>query len=404
MQPARLFALLVFAAALSLAPEAIAAETTTNSLDLIINLYKQNASKWESTLSTYALTLFWILAAIDLTLTGIRLAVKGAEFGEWAAELVNQILFIGFFLVVLKNSSTWATAIVNSFRTAGSQAVVASGGTSMIAPSDVFSVGLALASKIMEQATIFQPASSFVFVLFALVLMVCFAIIAALLVVALVESYIVISAGVLFMGFGGSKWTKDFALKILVYAVSVGAKLFVLQLLIGLGQQVFNSLAANFETKSVDILVVIGSAIVMVALTWFLPQLIQAMINGTSFGGNPTAAWRTGQNIGGYVGGSSFAFYQSGNLAKQQIADAEAEGRHMSWRWGPALVAKNLAVAGMETLGARLGGRFRTGNFPGQMAETMSQRAASRRIVREARQEQRGGGQGTVRPGQPRKP
>ena len=98
----------------------------------------------------------------------------------------------------------------------------------------------------------------------------CFAIIAALLIVALVEFYIVVSAGVLFMGFGGSKWTKDFALKILVYVVSVGAKLFVMQLLIGLGQQVFNALASNFETRSVDILVVIGSAIVMVALTWFI--------------------------------------------------------------------------------------------------------------------------------------
>ncbi len=164
--------------------------------------------------SSYALTLFWILATIDLTLTGIRLAVKGAEFGEWAAEFVNQILFIGFFLAVLKNSSTWAAAIVNSFRTAGSQAVVASGGTSMIAPSDVFSVGLALANKVMDQATVFHPGAAIVFALFALVLMVCFAIIAALLVVALVESYIVISAGVLFMGFGGSRWTKDFAVKI----------------------------------------------------------------------------------------------------------------------------------------------------------------------------------------------
>ena len=160
----------------------------------------------------------------------------------------------------------------------------------------MFSVGLALASKITDEASIFQPAASIVMVLFALVLIVCFAIIAALLIVALVESYIVVSAGVLFMGFGGSKWTKDFALKILVYAVSVGAKLFVMQLLIGLGQQVFNALASNFETRSVDILVVIGSAIVMVALTWFLPELIQGMINGTAFGGNPAAAYRIYEN------------------------------------------------------------------------------------------------------------
>ena len=77
MQP-RLIAFLVLVAALGFAPEAIAAEPTTNSLDSIITLYKQNASKWELTLAAYALTLFWILVAIDLTLTGIRLAAKGA--------------------------------------------------------------------------------------------------------------------------------------------------------------------------------------------------------------------------------------------------------------------------------------------------------------------------------------
>ena len=90
-------------------------------------------------------------------------------------------------------------------------------------------------------------------VLFAIVLIVCFGLITALYILTLVESYVVISAGVLFMGFGGSRFTKDFALKILVYAVSVGAKLFVLELLVGLGMQIFNQLVANFQTDSTDL-------------------------------------------------------------------------------------------------------------------------------------------------------
>ena len=396
----RLIAFLVLVAALGLAPDAIAAEPTTNSLDSIITLYKQNASKWESTLAAYALTLFWILVAIDLTLTGIRLAAKGADFGEWAAELVNQILFIGFFLALLQNAPAWAAAIVNSFRTAANQAVAASGGTGMFAPSDVFSVGLALASKITDEASIFQPAASIVMVLFALVLIVCFAIIAALLIVALVESYIVVSAGVLFMGFGGSKWTKDFALKILVYAVSVGAKLFVMQLLIGLGQQVFNALASNFETRSVDILVVIGSAIVMVALTWFLPELIQGMINGTAFGGNPAAAYRIYENTLSAGAGSPLAIRESSRLASEQIAESNAAGRS-----GPGRILRmmgNLWTAGADTIGARLSGRVHFGTFPAQMAGSMKEKAAGRKIAREARHAQEGGAPGTVGPGKPK--
>jgi type IV secretion system protein TrbL len=400
MQSGRLVVLLVFAVVLGVAPEAIAAEPATNSLDSIINLYRQNAAKWESTLANYAQTLFWILVAIDLTLTGIRLAAKGAEFGEWASELVNQILFIGFFFALLKNAPVWASAIVNSFRTAASQAVVASGGTSLIAPSDVFSVGLALARKLHESASWFQPHQSFVMFLFGLVLIVCFAIIAALLIVALVESYIVISAGVLFMGFGGSKLTKDFAIKILVYAVSVGAKLFVMQLLIGLGQQVFNALAANFETNSVDVLVVIGSAIVMLALTWFLPHLIQGMINGTAMGGNPASVWQLYQNMGSFTLAGLYAGYQADALAKEQIATAQAEGRPAPNRFLRGLT--NLAAFPLETLGGRLGGRIRFGTFPGQMGEEMRQKALRLQEEREKRQARNPAPPGQVRGGRNR--
>jgi type IV secretion system protein TrbL len=400
MQLRRLVALVVFVAALSVAPEAIAAEPATNSFDSIINLYRQNAAKWEATLANYAQTLFWILVAIDLTLTGIRLAVKAAEFGEWASELVNQILFIGFFFALLKNAPVWASAIVNSFRTAASQAVVASGGTSLIAPSDVFSVGLALASKLYESASWYQPHQSFVMFLFGLVLIVCFAIIAALLIVALVESYIVISAGVLFMGFGGSKLTKDFAVKILVYAVSVGAKLFVMQLLIGLGQQVFNALAANFETNSVDVLVVIGSAIVMLALTWFLPQLIQGMINGTAMGGNPASVWQLYQNVGAFTLAGGYAVYQANKLASEQIADAQAEG-HPAPNRGFQILG-NLLSFPVETLGGRLGGRIRFGTFPGQMGEEMRQRRLRMQDEREKRHGQNPPPPGQVRAGRKR--
>ena len=45
----------------------------------------------------------------------------------------------------------------------------------------------------------------------AIVIEVCFALIAAWMVVTLVQSYIVIAAGVINMAFGGSRWTKDIA-------------------------------------------------------------------------------------------------------------------------------------------------------------------------------------------------
>jgi len=269
------------------APKACAAEVANNSLDKIVTLYRDKASSWETALRNYALTLFFLLAAIEFGVSAIRLAIRGSDASEWLAELVNQVLFLGFFLALLNNSSAWAKAIVDSFRTAANQAAISSGGSSNLAPSDIFDTGLSIASKVADQTSLFSPASSLGLIVCALVILISFALIAAFLIVILVESYVVISAGVLLMGFGGSRFTKDYAVRTMTYAVSVGAKLFVLQLLIALGQQIFQSLSQSFEAKTTDIFVVVGSAIVMLAIVKIVPEMIQALINGASVGSSP---------------------------------------------------------------------------------------------------------------------
>ena len=342
----------------------------------------------ESTLKTYAQTLFWLLATIEITLAGIRLVLKGSDFGEWASELVNQILYIGFFAALLQNSTgtnSWASVIVQSFRNAANSAVQASGGQSMMAPSDVFSIGLSMANKIMDSTGIFGFLSSPGLVIFSLVLLVCFAMMAAFLVLALVESYVVISAGVIFMGFGGSRFTKDYALKILIYAMSVGAKLFVLQLIIGLGQQIFDQLIQNFQTNTSDILVSVGCAIVMLALVKILPDMIQSLLNGVSVSGGGALTGAAG-TVGGFagtaagavmgvgkgLGGAGMAVKAAYQLASSQVAPGSGFGA----KTGQA--ARNLAGAAVETVGNRLSGEPHHGTFGGQTARNLKDRNSSK--------------------------
>jgi type IV secretion system protein TrbL len=364
-----------------------AAEPTANALDKIVTVYQQNASKWESTLSNYALTLFWILAAIEFGVWAIGIAFRNVDLGEFLGELTKQILFIGFFLALLTNSSSWAKAIIDSFRQAANQAAQSAGGTSNISPSDIFAVGLLIANKVADQASIFAPGASVGLIIFALVLIVCFALIAAFMVLALVESYVIISAGVLLMGFGGSRWTKDYALKTLIYAVSVGAKLFILQLLVALGQQIFTRLAQAFEANSSDVFVVVGSAIVMLALVKIIPDMIQALINGASTGSTGgvllgSAAGVAGTAWGATKGvyGTTMAVRSANRLASEQLSDSELRGTG-----GPGRLLRaggNLIQAGFDTLGARLSGRAHFGTYPGQMSEILNEKTRDRQEER----------------------
>jgi type IV secretion system protein TrbL len=120
---------------------------SVNVLDGIISQFQAQAAGWQSTLTSLALQTFGILAVIELAWAGFRLAFRGADVSEWMVEILNQILFLGFFLALLQNASTWGTAIVNSFRQAGRMA----GGVG-VNPSEVFTAGVSLAQRVMAAA------------------------------------------------------------------------------------------------------------------------------------------------------------------------------------------------------------------------------------------------------------
>lgn len=365
---------------LVIANTSYAATSSSGTLDDIVDLYRQHAASWESSLRNAATSLFWILATIDFTWTGIKLTLRHADFSEWLADFTNQILFIGFFYALLMNSSTWSRDIVNAFMQAASQASSAASGQSAITPSNVFDVGLNLAHAVMTQLSLFSPAESLGLMIASLIIVICFALIAAFMVITLVEAYVVMSAGVFFMGFGGSRWTQEYAMKMISYTVSVGAKLFVLQLLIGLGESMIESWVGTFDAKDQNIFIMVGSSIVMLALTKSIPELVQSLISGASvthgsaLTGAAGAAIQTAATVAGGAIGAGMAGRAASKLAGMQVASAAARGESPGSRMG--LVASNLASAGAQDVGRRLSGQAHHGTSGARMAGSMDYKAA----------------------------
>jgi type IV secretion system protein TrbL len=341
-----------------------------NVLDGIVQQFQNQATGWESTLSSLALQTFGILATIELAWAGFKLAFRGSDLSEWLAEIVNQILFIGFFLALLQNASTWGTAIVSSFRQAGRSA----GGVG-VDPSEVFTAGVSLAQKVMSQMSLMSPAASVGFMIAAIVILACFALIAAEMVVTLVQSYIVIAAGVLNMAFGGSRWTKDIAIATIRYTVSVGAKLMMLQLLVSVGQTLIVNWSNQFTTvDNSGLLILIGSAIVMLAIVKIVPDEFQRVVGGASISSG-SALVGAAAAVGGGVAGAAAGMAGAGNMVRQSFAlasaqmdAADAKAAEMNGGETPersriaravALTggtAKNMAMAPVRDVGRRLSG------------------------------------------------
>jgi type IV secretion system protein TrbL len=359
----------------------------------ILHVFKDNTFQWEGILRNYALNLFWLLAGIEFTWSSIRLALKGGDLSDFLAELLNRVLYIGFFLTLLLHSSEWANAIIESFRTAANAAGAGHG----ISPANIFSMALEITSKLLNSLTIFNPQDAIISGLCAIVILICFGLMAANMIEALIESYVVISAGVIMMGFGGSHWTNEYAKKLLIYAISIGAKLFLIQLLVGLCERLIAQLANEFNGANLnDALVMVGVAVIMWIITQNVPNKLQALINGTSFGqggmiaGAITAGMAAAANIGASMatGGSKAALGTAAGaistvsgahkLAEQQRLDSPGNEPSFTRQ-----MAKNVMQAGLGNLGERFRGEVRHGNFGGQMGHSMSQHAETIKAKRE---------------------
>lgn len=251
----------------------------------LLDLVQKSAQQWDSRLRGYAIKLFWLLALIQFIWTFMPLVFRQADFSEIVGELVRFIMVIGFFWALLLYSSEWAEAVVDSFRQAG--AAAAGLGEEKLRPGKIFGIAIELANTIGNVET-WNPLTAFMVALAGVLVLICFAFIAAFMGLTIIESYVVINASVLFMGFGASQWTREYAMAIVRYAVSVGAKLFILTLIVGLIVDSAKDWQAAYNHDDASMWTMIGLALVCAYLAKTIPELVAAMISGSSMGGGST--------------------------------------------------------------------------------------------------------------------
>ena len=366
-------------------------------VDGMIQTFSDASKAWEAPLLKIAIDLFWMLATIQFAWAMIGLALKGADFNAWISTIVTQIMFIGFMSWLLTKFSWIAGSIIESFRKAAGQA----SGQNFFSPSDFFIKAWKLVGDIYDKTSLLEPGNSLGLIIAGIIIMICFALICAFMVVALVEMYIVISASVLLMGFGGSQWTKDYAIRAVQYAVSVGAKLFVLQLIAGLGVDLMDGWIASTDTKSLEHIVgMIGCSVILLALTKMIPEIIQGIINGTSIGNGGALTSAMSAVAGGAMGaavataGQSAAVGSSFKLASEQLkspsTNGGADGGQTSGKGSSMLgligqAGKNYAGGLANDLGGRLTGQASGSSLGGRMANKMDAQSDSFKGQREAK-------------------
>ncbi|RUV84304.1 P-type conjugative transfer protein TrbL [Mesorhizobium sp. M5C.F.Ca.IN.020.14.1.1] len=321
---------LTLLAALGISAFATPAIAQTADGQLLTTLQSQVATAaqgWEATVMQAARSLFWILAGIEISIAAVWLAIQAASLDTWFAELVRRIMFVGFFVFVLEQGPDFAKAVVNSLFEIG-----AGGGTA--SPANIFNAGLQVASVISEkvQFGLFEDNALAIAAVFAMVIVVIsFSLVAAIFVAVMVEMYVGLLAGMIMLGLSGSSFTKDFAVRYLVYAFSVGMKLMALVMIARIGSEVLLGLV-NMPAGSdqfVSTLAIGGISVVVFIISMYVPPIVQGVVQGVSISGGMEAIRHGGQTAT-FAAGGAFLGASAAMSGASAARNARAGGASMA--------------------------------------------------------------------------
>ncbi|MFL6451540.1 MAG: P-type conjugative transfer protein TrbL [Bryobacteraceae bacterium] len=294
----------------------------------ILNQYRDQRVTWFTNIWPYANNLFGMLAVIEFAWSAALMLLEKTDLQSWAAALVRKVMWLGAFYALLLYGRFWIPAITDSFEMIGQNAA----GTGPMSPSDVFSRGIDLAGALMatsSSAAFFTNlGTSLAMVVTGIITALAFIAITVQFVVAMVESYVIVAAAFIFIGFGGSRWTAPYVERYIGLGVSNGVKIMLLYLLIGTGMNLStdwmtqaDNIASN-SSPAMSALEIMGASIIFMMLCWQIPKLFSAVL-----GGSPALTGGDLVGTSAFLAGSAVAV---GSMAATGVGSAVAGVRALS--------------------------------------------------------------------------
>jgi len=270
-------AALLFGAAMLLAARPAAAGL----LDDLVKGYQTAANSWLATLVPMAERTFGILAGLEIAVGALMWVVNRRTIDEMFLGFIRKILVLGLFYAFLSQFPLWVPRIVQGFQSAGQ----AASQTQELSPSGVIQVGIDISTRLLKASSLIGlllPAvGMFLAPVVVLIVMIAFICIAAQLVMTLVESYLVVTGGVVFLGFAAFRGSAPIADKYIVYAVQVGVKLFLLYLMVSTGLAMTARWAQDMETQFAifggnlkPLFDILAGSVVFALLVWKIPTQV----------------------------------------------------------------------------------------------------------------------------------
>lgn len=266
--------------------------------DVTMRFYTQSAT-WGTVITGYATWLFWVLVTISMVWTFGMMALRKADIGELFAEFVKFTITTGFFWWLLSNGPAMAVAIISSMQEIGARAAGTAVGLESLTPSSPISLGLNVVKKAFSALSWVHPIDNLAIVIVSAIILLCLCVVAANILIALVNAWVMAYAGIFILGFGGSRWTSDMSIGYFKSMLGVGMELMTMTLLVGIAISVVNGFYTSLDGSSLyELLIVLCVCAVLAILIHKIPARLAGLAGGGA---------GAGVGVGTLMGGMAMA-------------------------------------------------------------------------------------------------
>lgn len=255
-------------------------------LGSVFGQVQQAANGWIPIIMSAATRLFFLLASIDFAWSVPGL-LREPDFMGLFQGLIKRLLVIGIFYGILEQGQNWIPAIVESFVQIGS---TATGLPHQLNPTDIMGRGIQLGSDLLTKthnANLLTQFGAVVTTMFLVVIVfISYGIITLHYIVTKLEAIIVMSAGYLFLGFGGSRWTLPYFERYIALAIATGTRLMLIYLMLGVFQAVAGQWEATMSAWDPSqpigpMFSEVAAMLLFAFASWMIPKMAASLASGS---------------------------------------------------------------------------------------------------------------------------
>jgi len=363
----------------------------TGILTTTLNQFLAIAQQHYDVLHLWAMRLFYLLVLLDIVLAVLFPMIKGQN---WMPHLVRRLVVILVLFAFITNYDYWVNLVVNGGIAAGIKASTGQdldGGADaqnvlnvLKSPSTIMDVPGNVLAVMWDDMSIFDIGEAIMLVIIGLLMFLSFAIVALTVIVTYLEFTFAATLSLILLPFAALKPTSFIGEKVFSLVVSYAVRLMVLAFIIGVGNDIFNTIGANIFAnyqgwqQGLSFLL---AGILYLMLAMSIPKMAAGLFSGSpSLGAGDAAAAAGGAALAGagVAMGGVAAVKGAAMMARKTTAAATTVGGFAKGAYGAGQMSAGGALGPASALQGKVAGMKAIGRATGRAVQETASKIKSR--------------------------